>query len=1048
MSEIDNLEIRVTSSADDATNHINTLASAMERFKGSSRSASSSVKDLTSNVKEDTMVTKEAGTETGKAEKRLREFGKSAKDAGEAAKKGSSGLATFWQSLKRIAYYRFIRSIIKEITSAFKEGITNLYHWSDAVNGHFSKSMDRIASSTLYLKNSLGAMLAPIIERLTPVLEWIIDKIVDVINWINKLFAALSGSQTYTIAKKVATKWDDTSKDVASNTKKASDDIKRTILGFDEINKLQKDMSASGNNGSSKSKNTIDYSNMFEERKLDGWMAKLSAFINKFNLGVPAILGSIAAAWATIKAGVNATVKATKKWLKELGQKINIAVGLVRVGWKTIKDWALSFGPAIVSLSVIIATKAKKLYESFKAQWDYISGKVLGVSLAIATKAINAWNVFKTAWDSIPGKVLMFSVAIATKLIVLWNAIKTAWGVITGKVLYVSAAIKTKAITLWNALKMAWGMITGKVLSVYAAIKTKVINLWNSLRIAWDMIKGKVLGVSVAIKTKAVTLWNALKSAWNMIAGKVLTVSVAIKTTVVNLWESFKRSWNALTGKVLAISVAIAITAVNLWKAFKRSWDSVPDKIVSVGLSLVKSGWTSIKQWFQDNKETISDWALGIGAVTLGIALAIATPWETIAAALGGLWSSVMGSFGGSLAFGVMPTFGTTPDYNKKTFVENNGGGVLGHYDDNGMFVYEDGYVHSGGVGRKDVLGSVGAGRKDVLANRGNILPSPKQLEEMGYLQSLNEFSNKTKSILGELVIASKQTMIDFNNNIKEGQENTLGISFEPTGTNITSTMKRGIDLNWNTVIGSITNLINDMYRKADEKSFTPIGVGITSDVDSGVNRGWFSTISLVGSLASAIFNSLGSVSFFDIGDGVIGGIAKGLHAGWSWLTGIVWDLAMSLFNTAKRVLGIGSPSKVFANGIGKMIDLGLVEGIDGSKSLAVKSITDIGKAMSGEMDNFNTSIDVSRLMNTANKMLGTSAFASGYSYGSEQGYEQGNVERSIDGQNEILRDVRELLRQLNEKEFTAEVTSSSVQRAMNRTNRRAGVTVMAVGPT
>ena len=100
--------------------------------------------------------------------------------------------------------------------------------------------MDRIATSTLYLKNSLGAMLSPLINTLAPVIEWIIDRIVDVINWINKLFAALSGSQTYTVAKKVATTWADAGKSAASSAKKAADDIKRTILGFDEINKLEK----------------------------------------------------------------------------------------------------------------------------------------------------------------------------------------------------------------------------------------------------------------------------------------------------------------------------------------------------------------------------------------------------------------------------------------------------------------------------------------------------------------------------------------------------------------------------------------------------------------------------------------------------------------------------------------------------------------------------------------------------------------------------------------------------------------------------------------
>ena len=276
---IDNLSIEVTSSADKATRMLERLASGCDRLRGAASRAGGGLRDVAEGAKDAGTEMRTAGQQAGNAEKNTRAFGKAAKDAGNSAKKGAAGIGNFWESLKRIAYYRFIRTILKEIASAFREGITNLYNWSSAINGHFAKSMDRLSTSTLYLKNSLGAMLAPIIERLTPVIEWIIDKIVDVINWINKLFAALSGSQTYTVAKKVATNWQDAGNSAASSASEAADAIKRTILGFDEINKLDNQNNNSG--GSFSGNNGSDPSEMFEEKPLDGWAKKLSELINK-----------------------------------------------------------------------------------------------------------------------------------------------------------------------------------------------------------------------------------------------------------------------------------------------------------------------------------------------------------------------------------------------------------------------------------------------------------------------------------------------------------------------------------------------------------------------------------------------------------------------------------------------------------------------------------------------------------------------------------------------------------------------------------------------
>ena len=149
MATIDTLDIQITSNAGSAIRAIDGLSASASRLQRAATGAAGGAKDLASGAKESAVETREAGKQSDSAEKSVKRFGKSAKDAGDSAKKGSSGIASFWGALKRIAFYRFVRSIIREIGDAFKTGITNLYQWSSAVNGTFAKSMDRIATSTL-----------------------------------------------------------------------------------------------------------------------------------------------------------------------------------------------------------------------------------------------------------------------------------------------------------------------------------------------------------------------------------------------------------------------------------------------------------------------------------------------------------------------------------------------------------------------------------------------------------------------------------------------------------------------------------------------------------------------------------------------------------------------------------------------------------------------------------------------------------------------------------------------------------------------------------
>lgn len=622
---IDNLSIQVTASAENAARVFDRLASSAGRLRGAAQGAAGGMQDMAQGARDAGTATATAGTQAGRAEPRIRSTGKAAKDAGDNAKKGASGLANFWQSLKRIAFYRFVRTVLKEITSAFKEGITNLYKWSSAVNGTFSKSMDRIATSTLYLKNSLGAMLAPLINTLAPVIEWIIDRIVEVINWINKLFAALSGSQTYVVAKKVATTWGDAGKDAAGSAKKAADNIKRTILGFDEINKLEKQNTSSGSSGSGSSSGP-NYKDMFEERKLDGWMSKLASFIDKFNLQIPAVFGGLLAGWAAVKLAIEGVAKLSLGWLKDMaGKVIEIGVSLFRKGWTTIKNWALSFGEAVVDMAVRIKTSVVELWEKLAAAWAALS-PVLKVGIAISVTAAALWAAYKLAWALVPDKMLQ-----------------------------VEVAIKTAAVTLKNGLVKAWNNLAVWSLNVGVKIATTAISLKNELVKAWNGLAIWSLNVGVKIATTANALKDGLVKAWNNLAIWSLGVGVKIATAANSLKDGLVKAWNDLAVWTLGVGVRIATTAAALKNDIISAWNKLTEWFLGVKLR-IETKLSDLWQWVKDNWKVVA-------AAALGIAIAIATPWSTIAAALSALWADVMASFGGALAFSVVPTLNPTGNY-------------------------------------------------------------------------------------------------------------------------------------------------------------------------------------------------------------------------------------------------------------------------------------------------------------------------------------------------------------------------------------------------
>ena len=204
----------------------------------------------------------------------------------------------------RVAMYRFIRTVIKEITQAMVTGVNNVYAYSTAIGGSLAPAMDSIATSGLYASNALGAMASPILESLAPAIDFLIDKFVALINIINQFFAFLGGHATWTKAIKQQTKFNNELGKGGGAAKNARKELDLYLASFDELHVMDDPNKHSGGRGGGAG-GGLDPSTMFEQAEFDGPVADFASrikelFANKDWKGLGIFIGE------SINKGINA----------------------------------------------------------------------------------------------------------------------------------------------------------------------------------------------------------------------------------------------------------------------------------------------------------------------------------------------------------------------------------------------------------------------------------------------------------------------------------------------------------------------------------------------------------------------------------------------------------------------------------------------------------------------------------------------------------------------------------------------------------------------
>lgn len=186
--------------------------------------------------------TKSLAKEMEKAAKEGEKLRAALSETGEAAKKAASKFKKFIASVGRIAMYRAIRTALKSITSALKEGLSNLYTYSQQFGTEFAPAVDNLKNHILTLKNSIATALRPVLEALMPIVVQLVDWFSKLADFIAQVLSVVFGKTDENGRYTKAVLGD------LQESNEEAKELKRSLMGFDEINRLDGDNGGGKNN--------------------------------------------------------------------------------------------------------------------------------------------------------------------------------------------------------------------------------------------------------------------------------------------------------------------------------------------------------------------------------------------------------------------------------------------------------------------------------------------------------------------------------------------------------------------------------------------------------------------------------------------------------------------------------------------------------------------------------------------------------------------------------------------------------------------------------
>ena len=406
---------------------------------------------------------------------------------------------------------RFGRRLKSLIASAlFFSVVTKAF---TALRNEFGKLITETGTKTAKLVAQLNGSLAvlgrTLYEGARPYIEWILDKLVKMVNILTNGLAKILGKNVNEMKK------------LAQNTKKAGEEAKKTTAGFDTIQTLDYS-SGDSNKGSSADfgalNDDIDSETAMLMMILSGALLVLGVILTFTGANIPLGLGLIVAG----ALGLATTLSAS--W-NELPQKTKDTITVIM---------AIVSG-ALLVLGVILAFTGVAI--------------PLGIAL-MALGVIGLVTVAKLGWNELPQNTKN-TIAIITAIV---SGALLVLGVIlafTGAAIPLGIAlIVLGAAGLVASYKVAWNTLPQKTKDTVSTIMAIGGALMLVLGIILCFCGVFPLGIGLIV-AGAGALVGSVALNWDAFKDKIKSLASAIGKIFVNCWEGIKTGFKAMVNGII-----------------------------------------------------------------------------------------------------------------------------------------------------------------------------------------------------------------------------------------------------------------------------------------------------------------------------------------------------------------------------------------------------------------------------------------------------------------------------------------------------------------
>lgn len=806
---------------------------------------------------------------------KLKEFTANSKNAELTSK----GLVKSLTRLKTIMISRIKEMFVTAIFNQTREALNSLAKFSST----FNRAMSNLKNNATQLSANMAVSLGNLITAIEPILTKIISALSTAISYLNAFFAMLSGKNTMIVAKKQTASYADSLGEAGENAK----ELKNQLMGFDEINRMEKQDGSSSSPGTSGGGGDL-----FEEIPIDSVLpAQVQAYFDRLKAAIQA--GDWEGVGRIIAEGLNTGMKVVDDWINTVLRPMGVLwagrVAEILNGLTDGFDWNL-FGKTLADGM----NAAFDILNTFLTTYDF---ERLGAGIG---DAICSW-FYNVDWA-------LIGQTFANK----WNAlISVIHGIVT-----------TPGI--WQQIGTSVGtFINNLFLTVdYAKAAEMLVAGFNGIFATLQRISDIVDWSSIA--RNIYTGLNAMIHGIDWVAA-----GTALSDAVVNLLGVFRdvaanTDWHGLgqgIGNFLSSIDWVTIigeVGTILWDAFSGMLAGLFSTSSGKVIAGFGAGLLAIKAVFAAGKFALSSavlsWVLGgtgqFAALT-SAASGLVSGLGSILGTIGSVIFSPTGLIIAGIAAGVVL--------------------IVTHWDQ----------IKDAAGRLKDALSEKWSQIKDAASNLWQNVKDTISTKFTQAKDSVMQTASNIRTRLSDTWSNVKTTASSMWDSVKT----TVTSKFDQAKNALSQTgqlMQSTLSQKFSGILSNSSRIFENLRGTLDRAA---------QNSNSAVVRQFANMASNMISNMSNAARSIQNQGWSSVGSNICSGIQSGINRGWSWLSSTVSNLASSLLRSAKSALGIHSPSRLFRDEVGENIGLGWAEGIEGTEATVLKTVANVAKGITANAE-------------------------------------------------------------------------------------------------